>query len=63
VVDCFNSNYLETDCYTYRYPTTVRSYKLKEDTIDPIGIFSDVFLNEKMTNPIEFIFSYMEQLE
>jgi len=63
VVDGFNGNDHETDCYNYRYPTTLRSNNLKEDAIDPIGIFPDVFLDEKMADPIEFILSYMEQFE
>lgn len=63
MVDGFNGNQLKTDCYTYQYPTTLRTNNLKEDAIDPIGIFPDVFLNEEMANPIEFIYSYMEQLQ
>ncbi len=59
IVDGYNGNFLEEKCYTFRYPTSLRS-KNVEDAIDPYGIYPDVFLPVDQKNPIPFILEFME---
>ncbi len=63
VVDGFNGNDIEHDCFTLRYPTSVRTKNIETEAIDPNGICPDVYLDEKQENIIEFIVDFFENLD
>jgi len=58
-VDGFNGNKYATECYSIRYPTSLKTIHPEKDAIDPFGILPDVYLSEEMKDPIKYIVEYM----
>jgi len=62
-VDGFNGIRYTTDCYSIRYPTSLKTIHYDTEAIDPFGILPDVYLSEEMQNPIKYITEYMNNYQ
>jgi len=62
-VDGFNGVKHTTDCYSIRYPTSLRTIHYDTEAIDPFGILPDVYLSEEMKDPVKYIIEYMDNYE
>lgn len=63
IVDGFNGNFVKLGCVTLQYPTTLRSYKLPQGSIDPYGIAPDVYMPGFMDDPYPFILKHIETMK
>jgi len=62
-VDGFNGNDYETDCFSLRYPTSLRTIHYYKEAIDPFGILPDVYLSEDLDDPINYIIEFMKNYQ
>lgn len=61
-IDGYNGNVIDLGGAELRYATSIRTFNLPQDAIDPFGILPDVPISLHEANPIEFILSYLKNL-